>query len=157
MAVPTMYVKIMELSGNNKRHFGHVRLLTSGSAPLLVKDFDRIRQTFGHQPVEREGMSETGMNFSNPLTGERKPGAIGLPLPGVKVRIVNPKTFEDVANGEIGELWLKSASITPGYWRKPEETKDTFEEISDNTIFHWDFRQCCCDIFYSQRLFEQTV
>jgi malonyl-CoA/methylmalonyl-CoA synthetase len=73
-------------------------------------------------------MSETGMNFSNPLKGRRVPGSIGLPLPGLEVRIVDPTTFADVARGEIGELWLKSAAITPGYWRKPRETADTFKD-----------------------------
>ncbi len=128
MAVPTMYAKMMEFIGDNEINFDHIRLLTSGSAPLLASHFKRIHKTFGSQPVEREGMSETGMNFSNPLDGERKPGSIGLPLPGVKVRIVDPKTFADMGNGEIGEIWLKSASITPGYWRKPNETQDIFEK-----------------------------
>jgi malonyl-CoA/methylmalonyl-CoA synthetase len=73
-------------------------------------------------------MSETGMNFSNPLSGSRIPGSIGLPLPGLQVRIVDPATLVDVAQGEIGELWLKSAAITPGYWRKPQETADTFKD-----------------------------
>ena len=100
----------------------------SGSAPLLVSAFKRIEGIFGREPVEREGMSETGMNFSNPLNGKRVPGSIGLPLPGVKARIVDPDTFTDVPRGEIGELWLKSASITRGYWRKPKETADTFKE-----------------------------
>jgi malonyl-CoA/methylmalonyl-CoA synthetase len=93
---------------------------------LLVKDFERIKQTFGKEPVEREGMSETGMNFSNPLRGKKKPGSIGLPLPGLHARIVNPETFQDVKTGETGEIWLKGPAITPGYWRKPEETARTF-------------------------------
>ena len=108
--------------------FEHIRLLTSGSAPLLVNDFQRIAQIFGKQPVEREGMSETGMNFSNPLRGERKPGSIGLPLPGLQVRIVDPDTFADAPRGGTGEIWLKSESITPGYWRKPQETSETFRQ-----------------------------
>ena len=127
MAVPTMYAKMLDLPDHDKKDFNHIRLLTSGSAPLLVQDFQRIKQRFGRAPVEREGMSETGMNFSNPLTGNQKPGSIGLPLPGVEVRIVNPETLKNIADGEIGELWLKSASITPGYWRKPVETKEAFE------------------------------
>jgi len=71
-------------------------------------------------------MSETGMNFSNPLRGARKPGSIGLPLPGLEVRIVNPETLQDVAQGETGEIWLKGPAVTPGYWKKPEETAKTF-------------------------------
>lgn len=128
MAVPTMYAKLMERLGARHVTGAHLRLLTSGSAPLLVKDFAGIERCFGRQPVEREGMSETGMNFSNPLAGERKPGSIGLPLPGVEVRIVDPTTLEDVPHGQVGELWLKSRSITPGYWRKPEETRKAFHE-----------------------------
>ncbi len=128
MAVPAMYTKLMDTIGERKLDLSHMRLLTSGSAPLLVKEFDRIASVFGREPVEREGMSETGMNFSNPLSKKRVPGSIGVPLPGLQVRIVDPETFEDAAFGEIGELWLKSEAITPGYWRKPKETADTFYE-----------------------------
>ena len=128
MAVPAMYTKLMGTPGIENNNFDHLRLLTSGSAPLLIKDFDRIKKVFGQEPVEREGMSETGMNFSNPLKGKRKPGSIGIPLPGLAVRIVDPVTFVDLPSGEIGELWLKSPAISPGYWRKPAETAETFED-----------------------------
>jgi malonyl-CoA/methylmalonyl-CoA synthetase len=128
MAVPAMYARLMDALEGKELDFDHIRLWTSGSAPLLVKDFARIARSFGKQPVEREGMSETGMNFSNPLHGERKPGSIGLPLPGLQVRIVDPDTLADVPGGQIGEIWLKSASITPGYWRKAKETAATFEQ-----------------------------
>ena len=128
MAVPAMYTKLMDHLGENKIDFSHIRLLTSGSAPLLVQEFDRIRRIFGKAPVEREGMSETGMNFSNPLHGDKKPGSIGVPLPGLEVRIVDPETFADVTPGDVGEIWLKGPGITPGYWQKPEETRATFED-----------------------------
>lgn len=128
MAVPTMYSKLLEEHAGITADYSHLRLLTSGSAPLLEKNFERIRDTFALEPVEREGMSETLMNFSNPLRGRRKPGSIGLPLPSVQVRIVNPETFEDVPQGSIGEIWLKSPAITPGYWNNPEETERAFVE-----------------------------
>jgi malonyl-CoA/methylmalonyl-CoA synthetase len=128
MAVPSMYAKLLDSLGEKALDFSHLRLWTSGSAPLLAKDFDRIRKTFGQEPVEREGMSETGMNFSNPLRGEKKPGSIGIPLPGLEVRIVDPVTLQDVKGGETGEIWLKGPAITPGYWQKPEETAKTFSE-----------------------------
>ena len=128
MAVPPMYVRLMDHIGDRRPDFSHVRLFTSGSAPLLPKDFERIKAVFGKEPVEREGMSETGMNFSNPLRGRRKPGAIGLPLPGLQVRIVDPGTLKDVAAGDEGELWLKGPAVTPGYWRKPEETARAFHD-----------------------------
>ena len=126
MAVPAMYGKLMDYLGDRKLGFEHMRLWTSGSAPLLPKDFKRVHETFGKEPVEREGMSETGMNFSNPLRGERKPGSIGYPLPDLAVRVVDPDTGTDVPPGQSGEIWLKGPAITPGYWRKPEETADAF-------------------------------
>jgi malonyl-CoA/methylmalonyl-CoA synthetase len=126
MAVPTMYSKIMDDIGERGLDFGHLRLLTSGSAPLPVREFERIKRIFGKVPVEREGMSETGMNFSNPISGECKPGSIGLPLPGLDVRIVDPASFDDVEPRQTGEIWLKGPGITPGYWRKPQETQEAF-------------------------------
>ncbi len=127
MAVPSMYVKILDHVGEKGLDFDHVRLWTSGSAPLLPKDFQRIKRIFGKEPVEREGMSETGMNFSNPLHGTRKPGSIGLPLPDLQVRIVEPETLRDVPMGQTGEIWLKGPAITPGYWRRHDETEKAFE------------------------------
>jgi len=114
----------------NKRsfNFDHIRLWTSGSAPLLTKHFHKIKQIFGREPVEREGMSETGMNFSNPLHGKKKPGSIGIPLPGLEVRIVDPDTSLDVSQGQTGEFWLKSDSIIREYWKKPEATEKAFNQ-----------------------------
>ena len=126
MGVPTMYLRMMDRLEGERRNFNHIRLLASGSAPLLPKDFERIKKVFGKEPLEREGMSETGMNFSNPFRGVRKPGSIGLPLPYVKARIVNPETFQDVRLGDVGEIWLKGPNVTPGYWRKPQETEAVF-------------------------------
>ncbi|MBT8333603.1 MAG: AMP-binding protein, partial [Deltaproteobacteria bacterium] len=127
MAVPAMYTRLIDYLNGKYLDFSHMRLLTSGSAPLLPKEFRRVSQVFGMEPVEREGMSETGMNFSNPLQGKRIPGSIGKPLPGLQVKIVDPKSFTEIAPGKVGELWLKSPSITTGYWGKPEETADTFK------------------------------
>ena len=128
MAVPAMYVKLIETMGRKVLRFDHLRLLASGSAPLLPRDFERIRAAFGHSPVEREGMTETGMNFSNPPSGLKKPGSIGRPLPGLAVRIVDPETTVDVAAGQAGEIWLKGPGITPGYWRNREETRKAFAD-----------------------------
>ncbi|MCF8143863.1 MAG: acyl--CoA ligase [Deltaproteobacteria bacterium] len=128
MAVPPMYGKLMDHAGDRKLDFEHMRLWTSGSAPLLAKDFEKIAGVFGKEPVEREGMSETGMNFSNPVRGLRKPGAIGLPLPGLEVRIVDIETFKDVVPGHEGEIWLRGPGVTPGYWNKPKETAQAFEK-----------------------------
>lgn len=128
MAVPAMYGRLMDYLGNKNIDFGHMRLLTSGSAPLLPKDFKRIYEIFGKEPVEREGMSETGMNFSNPLRGIKKPGSIGLPLPSLEVRIVDPESGADLDPGQTGEIWLKGPSIFSSYWQKDNETADAFEQ-----------------------------
>jgi len=128
MAVPAIYGKLMDYVGERRLGFEHIRLWTSGSAPLLIKDFEKIKSIFGKEPVEREGMTETGMNFSNPVRGVRKPGSIGLPLPNLGVRIVDHETLVDVVPGQTGEIWLKGPAITPGYWRKPEETAKAFEK-----------------------------
>ncbi|WP_300454954.1 AMP-binding protein [Desulfobacula sp.] len=128
MAVPAMYSKLLDFLGDQTIDVSHIRLWASGSAPLLEKEFDRITRKFGKNPVEREGMSETGMNFSNPLNGEKKPGSIGLPLPGVSVKIVSPETGRGVKSGETGEIRLKSSSITREYWQKPAETKAAFTD-----------------------------
>lgn len=130
MAVPAMYSKLMDRlethAGDPPLDFSTLRLLASGSAPLRPGQFKRIEALFGQAPVEREGMSETGMNFSNPLDGPRLPGSIGIPLPGVNVRIVDPHTFDDVPSGEVGEIWLQSPAITSGYWKKPQATGKAF-------------------------------
>jgi malonyl-CoA/methylmalonyl-CoA synthetase len=128
MGVPAMYLKLIDKLKDKTLCFDHMRLWTSGSAPLAAKDFQRIKQIFGKEPVEREGMSETGMNFSNPLNGGKKPGSIGIELPGLVARIADPKTLLDVESGRIGEFWLKSDSITKGYWKKPKETARAFEQ-----------------------------
>ena len=126
MGVPTMYLRMIEGMEGEGQDFNHIRLLASGSAPLLPKDFERIKSVFGTEPVEREGMSETGMNFSNPIRGVKKPGSIGLPLPNVEARIVDPETFQDLEIGKVGEIWLRGPNVSPGYWRKPIETKAAF-------------------------------
>ncbi len=127
MGVPTMYTRLIDCIADQRIDFSHLRLLTCGSAPLLERLFEKINTLFGKEPVEREGMSETGMNFSNPLHGQKKPGSIGLPMPNVAVRVVDPDTKNDVVPGNIGEFWLKSPSIIDEYFKKPDQTKQTFE------------------------------
>ena len=69
-------------------------------------------------------MTEAGMVLSNPLSGVRKPGSVGLPLPGVSVRIADPETGDDLAPGAVGELLLRSGSLFKGYWAKPEADRE---------------------------------
>jgi malonyl-CoA/methylmalonyl-CoA synthetase len=85
-------------------------------------------------------MSETGMNFSNPVHGRRKPGSIGLPLPGLDVRVVDPEKQADLSAGLVGEIWLKGPGITPGYWKRPEETEKAFVDgwFRTGDLGYWD-------------------
>jgi malonyl-CoA/methylmalonyl-CoA synthetase len=104
-----------------------MRLFTSGSAPLLVETFKDFEAVSGHKILERYGMSETGMNCSNPLNGDRKPGTVGPALPGVRVRVVDSEG-QTTALGEVGNLQVQGENVFNGYWRMPDKTKEDFTE-----------------------------
>jgi malonyl-CoA/methylmalonyl-CoA synthetase len=124
--VPAMYVRLLDLPPDQAREIGGlVRLFVSGSAPLPAQVFEEFRERFGHSPLERYGMSETLMNISNPYTGERRPGSVGLPLPGVSVRLLDPEG-RPVAYEEVGEVFLKGPNIFAGYWRREDATRAAF-------------------------------
>ena len=82
MGVPTYYVRLLAEAGLSKAACAHMRLFVSGSAPLALDTFDEFRARTGHAILERYGMTETGMNTSNPYDGERRGGTVGMPLPG---------------------------------------------------------------------------
>jgi len=124
--VPAMYVRLLDLPIEQAREIGgFMRLFVSGSAPLPAQTFEEFRERFGQAPLERYGMSETVMNISNPYVGERRPGSVGFPLPGVSVRLLSPEG-QPVPDGEIGEVHLKGPNIFDGYWRREEATKASF-------------------------------
>jgi malonyl-CoA/methylmalonyl-CoA synthetase len=100
--------------------------MTSGSDRLPHDLFSRFQTVFGHTLLERYGMTETGMNLSNPLLGERRIGSVGLPLPGVEACVVDPETLRVVPDGEVGELHIRGPHVFKGYWRKPDETAQSF-------------------------------
>lgn len=118
--VPTMYVRMLDWPAEVARPIGEqMRLFVSGSAPLPAQVLEEFRGLYGHTILERYGMSETLMNLSNPLYGERRAGSVGVPLPGVAVENRNPQG-DVVADGEVGELFLRGPNVFAGYWRKPE-------------------------------------
>jgi len=126
--VPAMYVRLLDFTPEEARTIGGlVRLFVSGSAPLPSQVFEEFRERFGHAPLERYGMSETLMNISNPYTGERRPGSVGLPLPGVSVRLLDPEG-RPVDYGEMGEVHLKGPNIFAGYWRREDATRAAFAD-----------------------------
>ena len=124
--VPTIYVRLLELPDDlAARIGGRIRLFVSGSAPLPAQVMEDFRAKVGHTILERYGMSETLMNISNPYEGERRAGAVGFPLPGVSVLILNAQG-EAVADGEIGELYVRGPNVCAGYWRQPDATAEAF-------------------------------
>ncbi len=124
--VPTMYVRLLDWPEPQAREIGaFMRLFVCGSAPLPPQVLESFRERFGHTILERYGMSETLMNLSNPYAGERRPGSVGLPLPGISARILNPEG-EPVLDGETGELYLRGPNIFAGYWRREEATRAAF-------------------------------
>lgn len=126
--VPTVYVRLLGLDPAAAKEIGgFMRLFVSGSAPLPAQVFDDFHALYGHHILERYGMSETIMNISNPYWGERRAGTIGFPLPGISAKLLSP-TFEPVAPGETGEVYLKGPNIFAGYWRRSEATLDAFVE-----------------------------
>jgi len=102
-----------------------MRLFVSGSAPLPPRVFEDFKNLFGHTILERYGMSETLMNMSNPYVGERRAGAVGIPLPGVSVELLNDEG-RPVRDGETGEIHLRGPNVFAGYWRREDATRDSF-------------------------------
>ena len=126
MAVPTIHHRLLEVNHAASYNLSHMRLITSGSDRLPDDVFVAFQRTFGHTLLERYGMSETGMNLSNPLHGERRIGSVGLPLPSVEVRIVHPDTEAPLPDGEVGEVQVRGPHVCKGYWRQPEKTAAAF-------------------------------
>ncbi|UTA46666.1 AMP-binding protein [Simiduia sp. 21SJ11W-1] len=124
MGVPTFYTRLLS-AGISAGHCPKVRVFISGSAPLLADTFADFEAATGHRILERYGMTETNMNTSNPLDGERRPGTVGQALPGVQVRVVGSHN-RPLASGEVGDIQVAGANVFQGYWRMPEKTAEDF-------------------------------
>ncbi|MCI0679252.1 MAG: AMP-binding protein [Actinobacteria bacterium] len=112
--VPTMYARLVVAAGVEA--LGALRLCVSGSAPLAPDLHRAIESQTGQVVLERYGMTETVMNVSNPYEGERRPGTVGFPLPGVEVDL-----------GDQSQILLRGPNVTQGYWDRPEATSDSFD------------------------------
>jgi malonyl-CoA/methylmalonyl-CoA synthetase len=134
-AVPTIYHRLIaswDAAPEDERRKWSigvrlVRLMMSGSAALPVQTLERWRDITGHTLLERYGMTEIGMALSNPLEGERRPGFVGTPLPGVEVRLVD-ENGTPVGPGTPGELEVRGPSVFAEYWQRPEETRAAFRD-----------------------------
>jgi malonyl-CoA/methylmalonyl-CoA synthetase len=127
--VPTMWVRLIDAIAEDPEHASalrSLRLMVSGSAPLAPAMFEQIETFAGNTVLERYGMSETMMLISNPYDGERRPGTVGLPLPGVQVRIM--AADREAMVEEVGEIQVRGPNVFPGYWNRDEATHDAFED-----------------------------
>ncbi len=135
MAVPTIYVRLIkaweeadvERREQLSRAAGALRLMVSGSAALPVPVLERWREITGHVLLERYGMTEIGMALSNPYDGTRVPGAVGVPLPGVGVRLVDADD-QPVAGGVSGEIQVRGPNVFHEYWQRPDATREAFRD-----------------------------
>lgn len=125
MGVPTFYTRLLNLADFNQDVCKNMRLFISGSAPLLEQTFTEFQQRTGHTILERYGMTETGMNTSNPIEGPRLAGTVGLPLPGVETRIVDDNN-QSLPASSVGLLQVRGENVFKGYWRMPDKTAEEF-------------------------------
>jgi malonyl-CoA/methylmalonyl-CoA synthetase len=118
MGVPTFYTRLLTEPSFDAACCRSIRLFVSGSAPLLASTHEEFRARTGHRILERYGMTETSMITSNPLDGERRPGSVGFPLPGVEVRVTGEE--------EVGGIEVRGPNVFRGYWKRPELTASEF-------------------------------
>ena len=134
MAVPTIYAKLIaeweSASPDERQRMSDavytLRLMVSGSAALPVSVFERWREISRHALLERYGMTEIGMALSNPLDGDRRPGTVGTPLPGVEVRLHDEKGAELNEAAVPGEIHVRGPGVFLEYWNRPEATRAAF-------------------------------
>jgi malonyl-CoA/methylmalonyl-CoA synthetase len=126
MGVPTHYTRLLQQTDLNREVAAGVRLFVSGSAPLPMETHREFLQRTGHAILERYGMTETLMNTSNPYDGERRPGSVGKPLPGVAVRVVDATGAVEPQADVIGTLQVAGPNVFAGYWRDHEKTRSEF-------------------------------
>lgn len=126
MGVPTFYTRLLADRRFDRKAVAHMRLFVSGSAPLLTGTHRDFFACTGHAILERYGMTETNMIASNPYDGERVSGTVGFPLPGVEVRISDQENGATLSSGETGMIEVRGPNVCKGYWRKPEQTAQSF-------------------------------
>ncbi len=128
MGVPTFYIRLLDDPGFTGDLVRHIRLFVSGSAPLSADIHREFSERTGHAILERYGMTETNMTISNPYAGDRIAGTVGLPLPGVSIRIADPDTGVALPQGEVGVIEIAGPNVFQGYWRMPEKTAAEFRD-----------------------------
>jgi long-chain acyl-CoA synthetase len=128
--VPTMWIALANHPGLETHDFSSLAHCSSGGAPLPIEVAARFERLTGRRLLGGWGMTETSPAGSNlPLDGPRKPGSIGLPMPGIDMGIValdDPRRA--LPPGETGEIRVRGLNVTAGYWNRPEETRAAFAD-----------------------------
>ncbi|MEL6773460.1 MAG: malonyl-CoA synthase [Pseudomonadota bacterium] len=132
MGVPTFYTRLLAEEGMTPEACRSMRLFVAGSAPLLAETHRQWQARTGHAILERYGMTEASMITSNPYGGERRAGTVGFPLAAVSLKVTDPESGADLAQGEIGMIRVKGPNVFRGYWKLPEKTA---EELSTDGWF----------------------
>lgn len=135
MAVPTIYTRLIAAwdaaDTPTKDRWSsaarRLRLTVSGSAALPARVLERWKTITGQTLLERYGMTEIGMALSNPLSGDRRPGTVGQPLPGVEVRLLD-EDGDETPPGQPGEIHVRGGGVFDEYWQRPVETAAAFRE-----------------------------
>ncbi len=127
MGVPTFYTRLLKEPGLDRSATAGMRLFVSGSAPLLAETHRDWQARTGHAILERYGMTETNMSTSNPYAGDRVAGTVGMPLPGVALRVVDPESGAELPVDTVGMIEVKGPNVFRGYWRMPEKTAAEFK------------------------------
>ncbi|MGV7032831.1 malonate--CoA ligase [Methylobacterium symbioticum] len=127
MGVPTFYTRLLKEPGLGREAVAGMRLFVSGSAPLLAETHREWQARTGHAILERYGMTETNMSTSNPYEGDRVAGTVGMPLPGVALRVVDPESGTVLPDDEVGMIEVRGPNVFKGYWRMPEKTAAEFK------------------------------
>jgi malonyl-CoA/methylmalonyl-CoA synthetase len=136
MAVPTVYAKLARIlealpaaeKTAFRAAFGAMRLMVSGSAALPASLHAQWQALTGQVLLERYGMTEIGMALSNPLHGERRPGTVGTPLPGMDIQLVSESHAVVPGENEPGEIWARGPGVFREYWNNPVATAEAFRD-----------------------------
>jgi long-chain acyl-CoA synthetase len=145
--VPTLYIALLNYPAIGKYNLRSIQACLSGAAPLPVEVQKAWEALTGGRLVEGYGLTESGpLTHANPIHGKRKPGSIGIPVPGTLARIVDPESSNvELPIGEVGELAIRGPQVFRGYWNRPDETAKT---LQDGWLITGDFAQMDEDGFF---------
>ncbi|MDC4233067.1 AMP-binding protein [Actinomyces sp. B33] len=130
LGVPPMYERLLTTAAEMESDLSSMTFSLSGAMPLSPELAARWEETTGGLMIEGYGMTEASpVILGSPLSSARRPGALGLPFPSTRIRIVDPQDPSvDVADGQVGELIVSGPQVFSGYWGREDETEEVFAD-----------------------------